>query len=171
MLFWRQSALGAKASTALWHLSKIMARWQVFTGRNTLSKPLSLTSPIHKNPHKKSPTTNHQDHTFSTTTQVSSPNKPQNQSLKQPSTEQPGDAAPRVFKAQHKLLQLLFHVITKYRAHQYKLPHFQSRVFIVISPGWQKRPALTLPGEISSFFSPPNLTKSTSTHEGKSKKM
>lgn len=72
---------------------------------------------------------------------------------------------------QTKLLQLLLHVITKYRAHQYKLPHFQSGVLIVISPGWQKRPALALPGKISSFFFPPNLTKSTSIYEGTSSKM
>lgn len=119
----------------------------------------------------KTPTTNHQDHTFSTTTQVSSPNKPPKLKSNPLLNNQVMLLQGSSMLNTNKLLQLLFHVITKYRAHQHKLPHFQSRVLIVISPGWQKRPALTLPGEISSFFFPPNLTKSTSTYEGKSKKM
>lgn len=57
-------------STALCHHSQIMAQWWcAFTGSNASGKPLSLTSP---NILKKT-TTNHQEHTYSTTTQVSSP--------------------------------------------------------------------------------------------------
>lgn len=56
-------------STALCHLSQIMAQWCVFTGSNASGKPSCLTSPSIL----KKPTTNHQEHAYSTTTQVSSP--------------------------------------------------------------------------------------------------